>query len=331
MRMRSKTSAMDGASLGPWTNVYGLARTLLAVGTLLTLLFNDPDSIFRPMGQQTPIDHLVFGKYTLFHLLGGDLLGTGRWVAVAALALCASGWRPRYTAPIHWYVSHSYMLSAQQLDGGDQVTAILTLLLLPIALLDGRRSHWDPAPDAAGQFTGRLKETIATSTFAAIRLQVCVIYAVASVAKLGVAEWSNGTAMYYWFNHPTYGTGGILGGWLRPVLASSVGVTMLTWGVLVFEALLAASLVSGKRFRAWMLPAGLAFHLGIIVIHGLFSFFFAMAAALVLYLRPYDQAFSLKGAIESLRSGWSVVANLWSAAPAERDPQPVLTPPNEAV
>lgn len=320
-----------GSATGPWSNVYGIARTLLATGTLLTLLFNAPDSLFRPVGEAAPLTLVFLGRYSFFHLLGGDLLEVGRWVAIAALAVCASGWRPRFTAPVHWYISLSYMIAAQQIDGGDQVTGVLTLLLLPVALLDGRRSHWDPAPDRSLHFLGRLREVAAGSCFTAIRVQVCVIYCVAFVAKLAVAEWTNGTGLYYWFNHPTFGAGELLGGLLQPVLASSLGVTLLTWGVLALEALLAASLVSGKRFRAWMLPAGLAFHFGIIVIHGLFSFFFAMAAALVLYLRPPEEAFSLKGAMESLRRGMSAVRNVWPAAPAEHQPKPVFTPPNEAV
>ena len=35
-----------------------------------------------------------------------------------------------------------------------------------------------------------------------------------------------------------------------------------------------------------MLILGISFHFSIFVIHGLFSFFFAMAAALILYLIP---------------------------------------------
>lgn len=35
-------------SINPWTNVYGLARTIIAVSTLLTLLLNRVDILFRP-------------------------------------------------------------------------------------------------------------------------------------------------------------------------------------------------------------------------------------------------------------------------------------------
>lgn len=32
----------------PWTNAYGLARSLIGLATLLTLLFNDSSILFKP-------------------------------------------------------------------------------------------------------------------------------------------------------------------------------------------------------------------------------------------------------------------------------------------
>jgi hypothetical protein len=38
-----------------------------------------------------------------------------------------------------------------------------------------------------------------------MRLQVAVLYFHAAVAKFGVTDWADPTAMYHWFNHRTFG------------------------------------------------------------------------------------------------------------------------------
>jgi antimicrobial peptide system SdpB family protein len=121
-----------------------------------------------------------------------------------------------------------------------------------------------------------------------IRLQVAVVYLHASVGKMKVEEWTNGTAVYYWFLHPVFGAAD----WLRPVLVpllmSPVPVTVLTWGAVILELILFAGLFMERRHRRWLLWVGLAFHFGIVLVHGLVGFFFAMAGALILYLWPPD-------------------------------------------
>jgi hypothetical protein len=52
------------------------------------------------------------------------------------------------------------------------------------------------------------------------------------------------------------------------------------------------ALFMDKKYRRYLLVLGLCFHLAIAVVHGLVSFFFAMAGALVLYLRAPEHPFS---------------------------------------
>jgi antimicrobial peptide system SdpB family protein len=279
----------------PWTNVYGTARTVLALGLLWTLTADGIDILFQPSGFRATHEISPYYRLSLFHLLAGSpaQLELARWISVAALGLVASGWRPRLTAPLHWWIAFSFAVSTTVAEGGDQIHAILALLILPIALTDSRRSHWSEwSPDPL-RTASHVKEVIASSAMTMIRLQVAVIYFHAAVAKLAVGEWENGTAVYYWFTHPVYG----MTGWVRtlalPVLEHPVGVVVLTWGVVLLEVVLAAALVMAPRHRAPLLVLGLVFHAGIVVAHGLFSFFFAMAGALILYLRPADVPFRL--------------------------------------
>jgi antimicrobial peptide system SdpB family protein len=276
----------------PWTNVVGVARSTLATGTLLTLCFHDPDQLFRPLGQSMGAVTRAVGvtRFNLFNLISD--LDIARWIAIVILALVVIGWRPRLTGLLHWWVAASFNSGAIVVDGGDQVCAVLTLLLVPDCLTDGRRWHWSrpalPPPAAMGPEILRL---VALSACFVIRAQVAFIYFQAGVAKTTVGEWSNGTALYYWFVHPTFGVTDPIARVLLPPISHAAVVTGLTWAVMAFEILLFTALVMRKRWWAPLLVAGLGFHLSIIVFHGLVSFFLAMAGGLVLYLRPVERSF----------------------------------------
>ena len=276
----------------PWTNVYGVARTLLALGTAGTLAASATDTLFRPALGVPPAPYCIGPtKLSLFCLVRHDDLTIARWLAVAVLLVVASGWRPRLTAIPHWWIAFSVQTSMTLVDGGDQVTAVLTLLLLPLALTDPRRWHWKPlaAPEATRPGVAAL---VASSAVLAIRIQVAAIYLHSSLAKLSVEQWTDGTALYYWLLDPSFG----VPPWLRDVassiLASGVAVTALTWGTIALEFSLALGLVLDRRFRPYLLVLGIAFHAGIAVFMGLVSFGLAMCAAVILYLRPVDLPFA---------------------------------------
>ena len=278
----------------PWTNVYGVARSLLALATAGTLAFSATGSVFRPAAGLPPAPYCNGpGRISLFCLVPHDQLWLSRWLAVAILLVVASGWRPRYTGLFHWWVSFSFSVSATIPDGGDQATAVLTLLMLPVALSDPRRWHWQPLPEESASATRHVFRLIALSALLVIRVQVAGIYLNSSIAKLGVTEWRDGTAVYYWIGQPVFGAPGWLRGTLLTVAATTLGVIAMTWGTLILEFALAIAIVMPRRAGKYLLPAGILFHAGIALMMGLLSFSIAMAAALILYLRPVDQPFRL--------------------------------------
>ncbi|HSP17290.1 MAG TPA: sporulation-delaying protein SdpB family protein [Thermoanaerobaculia bacterium] len=286
---------MDGLTANdPCTNVYGVARTLIAASTLLTFVFTDTDVLFRPaLGIDTiPICNGLAGRISLFCLLSGHL-DVARGIVIVLLATVASGWRPRLTGIIHWWISFSFMSSAILVDGGDQVCAVIALLLVPVTLMDRRRWHWskpDPIDDSLGESSRRL---VALTALTVIRIQVAIIYLHAAVAKCAVAEWMNGTALYYWFTDPMFGAPNWLGPFLMPALVHGPSVTILTWSVIVLEFSLFAGLLARDEYRHALLIAGILFHVGIALIHGLVSFSLTMFGALILLLRPFRLEFSL--------------------------------------
>lgn len=273
----------------PWTNVYGLARSLLASSTALTLAASHSATLFRPAAgipDAPACDGL--GGIALFCLLGVERLEWARWIAVGVLLLTASGWKPRWTALPHWWISFSLQTTATTVDGGDQAAAVLTALLLPVALTDRRRWHWtlDREQGARG-----LSCLVAASALVACRVQVAAIYFHAAVGKMRVPEWVDGTALYYWFTDPMFGLQEPFVGWLWPALSEGSVVAGLTWFVISLELALASGLVAPRRVWPGLLAAGVAFHAGIYLIHGLASFSLTMVGALILYLRPPERQY----------------------------------------
>lgn len=278
-----------------WTPAYGLARSLIAFGTLLTLAANDAETLFNPAGiSAAGFSRLIpVAKISLFNLFPQEAIEAARWIAVFILGLVVIGWRPRITGLLHWWISLSFAVSCLTPDGGDHVATVLSLLLLPVTLTDPRKWHWSHARFMQPSTQVLILTMLAQSAVLVIRLQVCAIYLHAVIAKLGVTEWANGTALYYWFTHPVFGLPDWLGSIVVPFLSNKFFVTSLTWGVLLVEMLLVLGIALGRRW-IYLLSLGLAFHFAIALVHGLISFFFPMAGALVLYLAPVKREVSFE-------------------------------------
>lgn len=312
MLTRLGAAAHGWASIPPWTNVYGLARTLLALSTLSTLLFSSSTSLFRPASGVPDFPHCGgLAHASLFCLVPTDHLWLGRLIAILLLLVVASGWRPQVTAIPHWWVAVSFQASSIIPDGGDQLNAILTLLILPIALSDRRRWHWAAPPRPPAELDRAHRYAVialaAWSAALVIRIQVAGVYFQSSVAKLGVEEWADGTALFYWLRDPLFGAPGWIAGPVQAITANPVGVLALTWGALVIEFALVLGLVAKRRVRPYLLAASVTLHLSIATLMGLWSFSIVMFAALTLYLRPLEQPVPLRAAEQRLRllvGGW---------------------------
>ncbi|MEM4379995.1 MAG: hypothetical protein QXL01_04840 [Thermoplasmatales archaeon] len=272
-----------------WSNSYGLARTLIALATAITLIFNSRWVLFKIGPGILDVPKCDSLGISLFCLLNNNLL-LAQILCIGVLLVIASGWRPKYTALFHWWISYSFSSSVSIVDGGDHIATILTTLLIPVCLTDERKWHWKKEPyqmDRNGSsITIRIKSIIAQLTIVAIQVQIAAIYLHAAIAKISVTDWTNGTVLYYWFNHPVFGAPLWLSALLKPIVSSSYLLTYITWGVMLFELCLFSGLFMSKKFKAYFLTCGISFHFGIFLIHGLFTFFLVMAAALILYLRP---------------------------------------------
>ena len=289
----------------PWTNVYGLARTLLACGTLATLAASPTETLFRPAAgiPISPICESVI-RFSVFCVLPRPFLGLAQAVAVGVLFVVVTGWRPRVTALPHWWISWSVAASITLPDGGDQVAVVLSLILLPVALTDPRVWHWSRPSPVARSFPGAALAVLALSALVVARLQVAGIYLHSSLAKVGVEEWRDGTAMYYWLQQPGFAPTPLLREPLLAIAETPVGAALMTWGPIVLEVTLGLSILMAARARRVLLVLGITFHLAIAAMMGLVSFGFSMAAALIILLRPRDATFSVPRWLRPAPAWW---------------------------
>lgn len=281
----------------PWTNVYGLARSIMAAITALTLALNDSSILFKPANgiPEYPQCSNV-GLISIFCILPDTYiyLEITRWICVVLLLIIASGWRPRITGVLHWWISYSFNLSALTVDGGEQVAAVITLLLIPLTLTDPRKWHWEKIDNEILKQNPNTRYTklLAFSTSWLIRIQVAILYLNSSIAKLNTSQWLDGTAVYYYVQHPMLGMPPILINLFEFIITTPL-IVIPTWGTLIIQFLLFAALFAPKRYWNIILIVAIFMHEIFAIMLGLISFSMIMLAVLILYLRPLEQEFSL--------------------------------------
>jgi antimicrobial peptide system SdpB family protein len=263
-------------------NPVGVARGVLALGSLSTLLLTDQRALFLTfLPNAAPARCVGVGQFGLFCVsdaaTGGRLVGT--LIAVVMLVAVISGYGPRVLAIPHFYVAWSISQNVVLVEGGDQVNAAMTMLLIPWLFTMPRGNAY-----AADMPYLRVLQENAFAYGAAelIRVQLSLVYAIAAIAKLAVPQWSDGTAFWYWLQMPTFGLPPDVFAAIAPVLQHPIVMVPATYAVLVFELSLVGAIWTRGRLSRLLLDAGIAFHGGIAIVLGLWSFGVTMAGALLL-------------------------------------------------
>jgi len=268
----------------PFTWVYGLSRTVLALCMLVILGFSDTTVLFDEMMYQSRIEEQVLGAYNLFFLFGWEYITYTKIAAIVLLLVIASGWRPRYTGVLQWWITSSFFYSASIVEGGDQIATILTFLLIPVTVLDHRTWHWQKEDHYSPytKFVGNLM-------FALVAIQMSVLYLNAATDKIyAIEEWKVGSAFYYYVNDAFFSYPDWMDPLMADLLTNSFFVSSVSWGTIFLELVLCAILFSNAKNKRLLFPFAVAFHFAIVLFLGLVSFFFAMLGGLILYLVPKD-------------------------------------------
>lgn len=263
------------------TNLIGVARFILATGTLLTLMLSPYNAIFVEGSKNSTLS--FFNNLNLFIIIKSHVVA--KLLSCTILLAVISGYLPQITGILHWWVSFSLFNKGYLVDGGDQITSILTLFLIPITVCEPRLNNWYKGNKNCNPYFSIL---VNVALFF-ISLQMSILYFHSSQAKLNVAEWTNGTAVYYYLNNNLYGPVPIVKNIVLNLLSIKIFAVLSTWSILIFEILLFAAIFMTKNTKKKLLYYALVFHFIIIILHGLVSFFFAMTGGLLLYLYPIEE------------------------------------------
>lgn len=262
----------------------GFARSAVALGALLTMLATPKDQLFfrslqYPHGVICTGLNAKLGLYCGFPNL---LPGVRGVIGYIILVLVVAGLFPALTSWLHAWFAWSFASSVPVIDGGDQIAQALTLLFIVFHLGDVRPTHW-------GRRMKSLRIDLATAPIRAsaimlFAIQGSVVYLHASIAKFGVHEWGNGTAIWYWLQEPSFSPPGWLYVPLNALFSHAFTAIVATYGVLAFEFILGVAIIFPAKMRRRLLIPGLLLHLVFAMTFGLWSFLCSMSSLLIMYL-----------------------------------------------
>lgn len=264
-------------------NFLTTVRTLLAISSLTILVFTPLEGLFPAFHMEKVTEGASWIESMNIFLWFRNIY-IPYWLSIIVLGLVMIGIMPRITSVLHTLVSYSIFYSLLIVEGGDQINAILTFLLLPVCLCDNRINGW------------KNQDIIIENKYLAyfiyinmyiIMVQMALLYLNAGIAKLFQNEWNNGTAVYYWFNESLFGAPewmATLFGWL---FTNNFTVALINYGVILLELFLFIGLFLKRKVKYRLFIFGFVFHFLIWIVHGLPSFWISMTAGLVLYLLDY--------------------------------------------
>jgi antimicrobial peptide system SdpB family protein len=269
---------------------YAIARSLFALGSLLTLVFND---IFELIPRDYFMDTLKNGNdiLNLFHYFSYQNLVYAKIFAIFILFLIVLGFFPFITGFFHLIISYSLFKTIFSVEGGDQITLVISCLIFPLTVFDFRLNHF--SKNFLIVFKNKKLFYFLRSVLIVVSLQTSILYFDSFIEKVHVNEWRNGTATYYWFNHNLFGAPIWLKNYIGFLFNNSLTVFSITWFVLILELMLACAIFFNNKIKGILFIIGFFFHFSIFLIHGLPTFGIAMIGTLILYLQPFSSYFSL--------------------------------------
>jgi len=259
-----------------------ICRTLLALNTLTTLVFNSNYVLFGHKISKG----ILLEKYGIFFLFSNNL-DVAKIISVIILIIIILGFYPKWTSILHFYISYSFIMACDVTYGADRIASNVTLFLIPLCFFDSRENQFKKKKDI-----NNLKNNkVYWFFYMAVMIQISLIYFQAFHKKIELLEWQNGTAVFYYVTHNEYGLG-VYNGVKDFLQRNYFLVYLLTWGALFIELMLALLILVKSKLPLTVLYLilflGIFFHFVIMFVHGLFPFFLVMSGVLCFYILPFE-------------------------------------------
>ncbi|MEU8819350.1 HTTM domain-containing protein [Actinoplanes sp. NPDC048796] len=265
-------------SFSPIDRYVQAGRSVLAAAQICNLVFITDDVAFT--AAERPAGPCASNWLSIWcadmSVTGGT--GLARALSLITLAAVMLGFKARLTCIPHFVVTLSIALAFTVNTGGERVATIVTALLIPICLADDRSWAWAAAPHPR---PARREDGAAAAAILTIRIQLAVVYIVASLTKVVTPGWGTGGWIQSVLLDPTFGMPSMILTPLLPLVENHLVMTFIEVGVVAAELIIAAGICGNRRMRLLALMLGLALHSSIGVLMGLPAFSLAMLGSLL--------------------------------------------------
>jgi Vitamin K-dependent gamma-carboxylase len=284
----------------------GLVRITFGAVTVAWTLALLPD-LYKVFGEQgaTPQYPRVAYQWSVFQAWPGDTVLLIGWILLLLSAIAMTvGWHSRFAAILVFILIQSFVRrGVHYFNAGDSILVVVALILTlsscGVALSLDQRRH-------TGSFWSA--QTRSPWPVRLMQIQLVLIYLVTVQAKLADKPWVEGSAAFYAWNIDGQWASLPAPEWLS---ANAILVNVVTWVTLLIE-LAIPILVWNRRWRFWVLAAGVVMHVTIMLNLNVAFFSLAMFVLYVAFV-PWEVVESLPGKLKSRYRGQS------NASP----PQPV--------
>ena len=209
-----------------------LGRALLALGTALTLFLNPSDILFHTASpdSQPAVQCSGLGAIGLFCIAPAGTLDALRIALGVACMPSLIGLLPAVSSWLHVAAAFSLSTNAIGIEGGDQLTVNLAILLAFASVCDRRlwawREHRLPRT--------HLRFVSPNVLLLGARVQVSYVYFEAARVKLEHPIWREGSALWYWVQNSGFGVSRDTTSVLMDLFAVPLFTATATWGTILF-------------------------------------------------------------------------------------------------
>lgn len=242
-----------------------IAAQYFGPGNYMVPYYKSSNIILKPLNL---LEGSEYSKYYLFFLYG---------ILISILAFFFLPFKRLSLIIVYILLMNIYHKTAPLQNGG---FSLLTMVLFMLLFIN------EEAVQIKNKYWQTIQLTITNLTFLAIRLQVVILYMVASYYKMQGQTWVDGTAFYYvlyndMYTHPMF---------TNLFIDNTFVIKSISWFTLLFQ-LFFPFLVWIKKTKNIMLFAGIFLHVMIAWVMGIVDFGIIM---ILMYTLFNSEAFNSK-------------------------------------
>lgn len=261
--------------------IVGLGRSIIALSQIILLLFTPAEYLFVPVigrGESPECERYIV-SISAYCLGGSANLQLKSYLLILGLLVVASGFLPRYTSFLHFWISFSIGVAISLPDGGEAVAQIVTFLLCFVLINDRRVWHWKQEYPHHRLHT---LNAVAWGGFLAVRLQLFYIYMSSAVEKSAKETWRDGSAIYYILRGELFGAEGWGKDFFLWLSSTPVGTLSMTWGTILLEGAAAIFILRSGKWPIITFIIALLLHSIFILLLGLWTFGLIMIGVVII-------------------------------------------------